>query len=452
MKPGRVLIASVVLAGLAVAVLWSNRREKAKGSQPSDDKTVKILSIKEDQVKQIDIKRRTGESTTVKFNDSGHWQITSPQVLDADAAAVATITSASANLNSERVVDENATDLASYGLAPPLLEVDFTTKDGKTTKLLLGENTPAGNGVYAKLDGDPRLFTTGGFNKSTFDKVAKDLRDKRLLKFDQEKLSRIEFTSKKQTYEFGKVGANDWQILKPKPMRADASLTEGLVIKLKAASMDTSGPDEDPKKAAAAFASAPVVAVAKVTDPSGTETLEVRKAKDTYYAKSSVVDGVFKLSKEMGDSLDQSPSDFRNKKIFDFGFSDPTRIEVKDGAKSAVYEKSGEKWTSAGKTTDAVSIQAFIDKLRDLSATKFPEAGFTTPAVTVTVVSNGGKRTEKVEIAAAGANFIARRDGEPSLYELDANAVKDLRQAAGDIRDVEPPKNQPEKNQPEKKK
>jgi hypothetical protein len=68
------------------------------------------------------------------------------------------------------------------------------------------------------------------------------------------------------------------------------------------------------------------------------------------------------------------------------------------------------------------------------------------------VVSNGGKRTEKVEIAAAGASFIARRDGESSLYELDANAVKDLRQAAGDIREAQPEKNQPEKNQPEKKK
>jgi hypothetical protein len=447
MNPVRMLIASVVLAGLAVAVVWSNRSEKAKSGQPSADEAVKILSIKEDQVKQIDIKRRTGESTSVKFNDSGRWQITAPVALDADAAAVATITSASANLNAERVVDENATDLASYGLAPPLLEVDIATKDGKTTKLLLGENTPAGNGVYAKLDGDPRLFTTGGFNKSTFDKVAKDLRDKRLLKFDQEKISRIEFTAKKQTYEFGKAGANEWQIVKPKPMRVDAALMDGLVIKLKAASMDTSGADEDAKKAAAAFSSAPVTAVVKVTDPGGTETLEVRKAKDTYYAKSSVADGVFKLSKEMGDSLDQSPGDFRNKKVFDFGFSDPTRIEVKDGAKNAVYEKSGEKWSSAGKTTDSTSVQAFLDKLRDLSATKFPEAGFTTPAVTLTVISNGGKRTEKVEIAAAGASFIARRDGESSLYELDANAVKDLRQAAGDIREA-----QPETKQPEKKK
>src|SRR5579863_2780273 len=445
MKPGRMLIAFVLLAGLAVAVVWSNRIEKAKEGKPAADAPPKILSIKEDQVKQIDIKHRAGESTTVKFNDSGRWQITSPQALEADAGAVASITSAAANLNSERMVDSNATDLASYGLAPPLLEVDFTTKDGKTTKLMLGENTPTGSAVYAKLDGDPRLFTTGAFNKSSFDKVAKDLRDKRLLKFDQEKISRIEYTAKKQTFEFGKTGENGWQIVKPKPMRVDASLMDGLVIKLKAAAMDTSGAEEDAKKAATAFASAPVVAIAKVTDPGGTETLEVRKSKDTYYAKSSVVDGVFKLSKEMGDSLDQSPGDFRNKKIFDFGFSDPTRIEVKDGAKNAVYEKNGEKWTSAGKPIDAVSIQAFIDKLRDLSAIKFPESGFTIPAVTLTVVSDGGKRTEKVEIAAAGASFIARREGEPSLYELDANAVKDLRQAAGDIRDVELEKKQPEK-------
>ena len=51
--------------------------------------------------------------------------------------------------------------------------------------------------------------------------------------------------------------------------------------------------------------------------------------------------------------------------------------------------------------------------------------------------------TGSLDVAAA----LARREGEPSLYELDANAVKDLRQAAGDVRDV-----QPEKNQPEKKK
>ncbi len=45
---------------------------------------------------------------------------------------------------------------------------------------------------------------------------------------------------------------------------------------------------------------------------------------------------------------------------------------------------------------DSTSVQALIDKLRDLSASKFVESGFTTPQVEITVVSNDGKRTEKV--------------------------------------------------------
>jgi hypothetical protein len=178
----------------------------------------------------------------------------------------------------------------------------------------------------------------------------------------------------------------------------------------------------------------------KITDPSGTQTLEVRKSKENYYAKSSAAGGVFKVGKDVADAIDKPLESFRNKKLFDFGFADPSRIEVKDGAKDAVFEKSGDQWTSSGKTMDSTSVQALVDKLRDLAATKFPETGFTTPAITLAVVSDGGKRNEKVEIAASGANFIARRVGEPSLYELDANAVKDLRQAAGDVREAQPEK------------
>ncbi len=60
------------------------------------------------------------------------------------------------------------------------------------------------------------------------------------------------------------------------------------------------------------------------------------KGKDSedFYAKSSVVDGVHKVSKELGTSPRQGLDDFRNKKIFDFGFSDPTKIDFKDGTRT----------------------------------------------------------------------------------------------------------------------
>jgi len=438
MKPVRLLIAALLLAGLGGAVWWSNRSEAAKAAKPTPDTSIKILTFKEDAVRQIEFKKRDGTDTIVKKDDSGKWTITAPKPLAVDQAAMNGVVSSAAALTADRVIDENVTDLASYGLAPPADEVTVSLKDGKTVKLLIGDATPTGSDVYAKVDGDPRLFTMISGNKDSLDKASKDLRDKRLMTFDQDKISRVELNAKKQDIEFGRVGQNEWQILKPKPLRADGFQVEELVRKLRDAQMDTNVSEEDAKKFAATFASATPVAVAKVTDATGTQTLEVRKSKDDYYAKSSVVEGVHKVTKDLGEGVDKSLDDFRSKKLFDFGFSDPTKIEFKDGAKTATYDKSGDKWMSGGKQMDSTSIQAFIDKLRDLAAAKFVDTGFTTPLVEITVVSNDGKRTEKVQISQAGAKFIARREGEAAQYEVDENAVKDLRSAASDIKEPAP--------------
>jgi Domain of unknown function (DUF4340) len=437
MKWGRMLAAGVLLAGLAVVLWWSNRQETAKEGKPAADAPPKILALGADTIQRIEIRHRGEDPITLKLNGS-QWEMTSPK-LPVDSSAVSAITSAAVSVDSERVVDPNVSDPKAYGLAPALIEVEFGTKNGKTSKLLIGDNTPAGSAVYAKLDGDPRLFTMGTYSKTAFDKEAKDLRDKRLLPFTQAKLSRIEITVQKQTYEFVKKGESEWQIVKPKAMRADSAQTDDLVRQLNSAQMDLSGVQDD-KKNAAAFNSAPVLAIARVTDQDGTKTLEIRKVKDDYYAKSSAVDGVYKVAKTVGDGFDKPVDTYRNKKVFDFGFSDPTHIEVTDGGKTSIFDKSGENWMSGGKKMDSTSVQAFADRLRDLAATKFADTGFTTPALTITVASNQGKLREKVEIApaAAGGNFLARRDGDASFYELEAGVVKDLRQAVGDVREAQP--------------
>lgn len=436
MKFARLLIAAAILAALGALLWWSNRSEAAKAGKPDPKAPPKILELKDADIKQIEIQHHDGETTVVKKNDAGKWSITAPQPLAADQAAVGAVTSAVTTLSANRLVDENGANLPSYGLDPPRVRLTFTMADGKTHTLRLGDDTPTDGNTYAMLDGDKRLFTIAGFSKSALDKQSKDLREKHLLVFDQDKLSRVELDANGKTpLEFGRAGT-DWQILKPKPMRADGSQVDELLNKLKDASMDTA---TDAKTADSAFAGGQKVATAKVTGAEGTLTLEVRKAKDDYYAKSSMLDGAYKITKEVGDGLNKSLDDFRNKKIFDFGFSDPTRIEVKDGGQSKVIEKSGENWTSGGKTMDSISVQNLIDKLRDLTATKFVDSGFTTPTLEVTVVSNSGKRTEKVQIAPAGSNFLARRENDSTLYQLEANAVKDLRDAANGVKESPPP-------------
>jgi hypothetical protein len=249
----------------------------------------------------------------------------------------------------------------------------------------------------------------------------------------------VELLAKKQDVEFGR-DKDRWQIVKPKPLRADGLQVDEMLRKLKDAKMDLSVSDEDSKKAAAAFASGVPVATVKLTDPSGTQQIDIRKNKDDYYAKSSVVPGVFKVMADLGTAVDKSLDDFRNKKLFDFGFSDPSKIEMHANGKFFGFTKGGDDWFSNGKKMDATSVQSFLDKLRDFSASKFVDAGtLGSPSIDITVVSMDGKTTEKLSIAKQGPDYVAQRENEPALYGLDAKTLNDLTQSASDVKPAAPP-------------
>jgi hypothetical protein len=444
MKTTRLLIAAVLLAGLGGAVWWSNKQEAAKEGKPAADAPPQILTLKENDIRQLELDHRNGENTVLKRNDADKWQIIAPKTLAADQQSVLQVTTALSSISSDRVVDPNVTDLATYGLAPAVVSVKISTANGKTTTLLVGDDSPDGS-VYAKVDGDPRLFSMSKTVRDNLDKSSKDLRDKHLLTFDRNTASRLQLSLAGQPpIEFDRTGPSMWQIVKPKPLRADSTQVEDFLGRLKDVEMDATLSDDGEKQYTTAFASAPLVATVTVTDPSGDQKLEVHKSKDDYYAKSSVIEGVHKLTAaDLTNFFNKKLDDFRNKKIFDFGFNDPTKIEIKDGAKTVSVEKSGENWTSAGNTSkskimDSVSVQALIDKLRDLSATKLVDTGFTTPVIDMTVVSDQGKRTEKIQIAPAGKDFLARRDNDSTLYQLDAMTLQDLRTAAGDVKEQPP--------------
>lgn len=437
MRVRGLLIAVAVLALLAAGVWWSNRAKKAEEAKPRPDEPPKILTLAEDQMRQIEIRRKDEQPTVIRKNDAGKWEMTAPQALRIDADAVSSMTSTLASLNSDRLIEEKAQDLTPYGLNSPALELQVSQKDGKTHRLLIGDETPTGGGYYARLDGDPRVFTIASWNKSSLDKNWKDLRDKRLLTFDQDKLIRVELTAKGQTVEFGKNAQNEWQIVKPRPLRADSFQVEELIRKLRDAKMDVLVTEQEAKKAATAFASAAPVALAKVTDAGGMQELQVRKDKDkNYYARSSVVEGVHKIPSDVGDGLDKGLDDFRNKKLFDFGWSDPSKIEIREGSKLTVYQKSNEKWMSGSKPMDSPSVQALIDKLRDLSSLKFLEKGGGAFVLEAAVTSNDGKRVEKVSISRQGNSYFAVRENEPTVYELDGKVVEELQKAAGAVKEA----------------
>jgi len=418
MKFRGLIVAAVVLAALTGTLYWSNHR-KPEPEKASADAAPKILSLPEADITKVDVRKSGGEELTLSKDNAGKWQITAPQPMRADQSQVSSMVSALASLSSDRLVEEKATNLDTYGLIHPSAEIAVTGKGNKTHAVLIGDDTPTSSGAYAMLQDDRRVFTVPTFTKNNLEKSANDLRDKHLLAVDADKVSRLELVANKQDIEFGR-NKDDWQIIKPEPLRADSGQVGDLVRKLADATMDASGNDQDEKKAAAAFAGGAPVATAKVTDEAGTQELQVRKNKDDYYAKSSAVAGV---------------DDFRNKRLFDFGYRDPNKVEMHDGAKAYFLTYSGDNWWSAdGKKMDPDSVELFVDKIRDLSAAKFVNQGFTAPAITLAVVSNDGKLMEKVTIGKSGDVYVAERQNDPAFYQLDASAVPDLQKAAADMK------------------
>ena len=433
MKNYGLLFAAAVLAALGGVLYWSNHHKPTETVQASVDTPPKILSLNDSDVNRVELKKKDGAELVLQKQD-GKWQITSPQQLHADDSAVSGMISSLSSLSSDRLVEDKADNVGQFGLQSPALEVDVSAKND-THKLLIGDDTPTGNGSYAKLENDPRVFTIASYTKSNIDKGVNDLRDKRLLTAEPDKVSRVDLNANGQQLEFGR-NKDQWQILKPKPLRADSFAVDELVRKLTDAKMDLTSDDQ--KKAASAFASGKPVATATLTTDSGNQQLQVRKSKDDYYAKSSLVAGVYKVSTDVGEGVNKKLDDFRNKKLFEFGYTDPDKIAIRKDSKPYFLTKGGDDWWSAdGKKLDLASAESVLDKLRDLQATKFGDSGFGTPILEADVISNNSKKSEKVQIAKSGNGYIAKREDDPSLYVLDSKAVEDLQNAVSSLKPAE---------------
>jgi hypothetical protein len=442
MKLRGLIVAGVVLAALMGALYWSNKHpvdnKDNSSSGAGEEAEPTIFSLKDGDIAKFNLKGKGAPEVSLQRESSGKWQMTAPQPLPVDQSAVVSLLGTFSTLKAQRVVEEKAANLDQYGLTAPAFEIDMTDKSGKVIQFLLGDEAPTGNSLYAKIGDSPKVYLVASFQRTSIDKTANDLRDKRLLTVSPDKISQVELVRKKQTIVFGR-GKEEWQILKPVPARADDYAVDQLVRKLAQAQMDFSGADADPSQTSVAFSSGSPVVVAKITDPSGTQQLEIRKNKDSYYAKSTAVQGAYKIAADLPESLDKDADSFRNKKLFDFGFNDPDKMEIDSGGKRYSLTKGGDDWWSGdGKKLDADTADTLLSAVRDLSATKFVTSGFTAPALEITVTSDKGKRVEKVSIAKSGEDYIARREDDTALYWIDDEPIKALQKAADDLKPAAP--------------
>jgi hypothetical protein len=317
MNPRGLTIAAVVLAALTGVLYWSQHRKTDDTAAVPADAAPVILKVSAPDVTALQIKNKGAEPISLKKD--GKWEITQPKSFPADQDAVAGLLASLSVLNADRVVEEKAADRKQYGLDSPALELDVTQKGQGSRALLIGDDTPAGGNAYAALASEPKVYTVASYTKTGLTKNLNDLRDKTLISLNPDKVSRVELIEKGQTIEFDRT-RDGWQILKPSSLPANSDSVNDLVRAITGAKMDLTAADS-----AAGFAHGTPLGTSRLTGDSGTQTLEVRRNKADYYAKSSLVDGTYKVDSVVGQLFDKKLADFEAKKQAPAAPAKPTK-------------------------------------------------------------------------------------------------------------------------------
>jgi hypothetical protein len=416
------LLLLVVAAALGGYLYYDSKHE------PSDEKKQdKVFTdLQSEKIDQIAIKSDKGQATTaVKQGDK--WQETQPAPVPADDAEVSGITTNLASLTVSRVIDEQPGDYKQYGLDPARIEVGFRA-GGQERRLLLGQKTPTGSDIYARLPDKPRVFLVPSYVETTFNKSPFDLRDKTILKIDRDKVDAMSIESADHTIAVARQGS-DWRLTAPVDARADFGAIEGLIGRLNTTQMKAIAANDADANALKDYGLDKAAATVHVTSGSAQAGLAIGKSagEGVVYAKDLSRPMVFTVESALADELKKPADDLRLKDLFDARSFNTTRVEIARAGQTVAFEKEKDTWkqvTPAAKATDGAKVDALITALTNTRATGFSDKApaLDAPELTATLKFDEGKQ-EKVVFARKGAEAFARRDGDAGAAKIDAAAL-----------------------------
>ena len=435
----------LILVIIAIPLAWYAYYDSKKGPVNDSPKRDKVFTVDADKIDEIEVKSESGDRTMVRKKGSD-WEIVQPVSAPTDQAAVSGITSNLSSVEIQRVIDDNPPDLKEYGLAQPRVEVAFKA-NGQPHRLQIGQKTPAGTDVYAKLPDSKRVFLIPSFLDSTFNRSTFDLRDKTVLKLDREKVDALEVNAGTRTLKFEKKNG-EWQIAQPSAGRAEFSAVDGLVSRISSVQMKSIVPDAtDLKK----YGLDKPAATVRLGSGSSQASLAIGSAAESgsVYAKDLSRPAVFTIESSLADELKKDVSEYRQKDLFDARSFNTSRLDIVHGGQTSTFDKTKvkgkdgkeeEKWKQTAPTArdvDAAKVEALISAVTVGRATGFVDStantGLDKPELTVTFKYDEGKE-ERVSFARTKDAAFAARAGAPGAAKVDASLIDSIIKALGDVK------------------
>lgn len=431
-------------AGLGAWLYFVESRREKDEDKPKE-KVFAVLADAKDKVREITLARPAETIQLVKGGEG--WRLVAPQSVRADASEVESLLSALESLEVSEVVTETPRDLAAYGLAPPGATVTIVREGSPDAlRLQVGNKTPEGGGVYAKLPTAARVFTIPSWSAASLEKKPFDLRDRSLLHVKRDEVKTLEVTGAAESYALARDAGGEWSFTRPLQTRAGRWSVDGLLGTLEGLRMESVAA-EDARDLKPYGLDRPVWRVALGLADGTSRTLEIGSspADKQHHAREGSSRLVAVIPGAVVEDLGKGMSELRARRLLDVAAYEVAGFDVAAGgarrsyARSSSKDKDGAevfKWKRTAPDAsdlDTNKVQDALFLIGGAEATSFidqpagPERyGLSAPALRIDLRHEGGKPPLWLEIGGKDGAWYARRAGDQAVLELEAAKAQEL--------------------------
>ena len=176
-----------------------------------------IFQTETENITEIAITNPSGEISF--FRKDGSWLLKDREEVELLQANVTSLSYDFVHLNAIRVIDENPSDFAQFGLDTPSAVAKVTLADGSTVEFLLGDQAQGGNGYYLKRADAPSVYTISSVVAGNLLHDLAYYRDKDLIPIQADKITGLELHSREGLAVVVKNESGDsyqaWQMTEP---------------------------------------------------------------------------------------------------------------------------------------------------------------------------------------------------------------------------------------------
>ena len=221
-KTTLVLIGLLAVAGI---VLLVTRDSGTQSPETVAENQQKLFQADEADVNKLIVTAADGRTVALE-RAGGKWRMTQPVNAEAEAFEVDSLVRAVVDLQSQGTTDAQAT-----GLDKPQYTIDFTTGDGKSHTLLVGEKTAVGDNLYVRKKDENVTQVVAAALLEKLEKQPADFRSKKLVEMSTNDVTRIEIDKPGGKIVLAKSGS-DWKVTEPQQFAAEKADVDDILFQL----------------------------------------------------------------------------------------------------------------------------------------------------------------------------------------------------------------------------